>query len=148
MLETALSMSFFLLLIMAIFDFSYMTYVKMALQNSVRQAGRYAITGQCIMGDDGSCTLTRYNSVVKTLKDYSVGLINDSNVGSYASISCSNHGGGCPNGAGGPNDIVTIEVNYPYPFITPLISQFFTSHAYLIRIHTAFTNEPFPPSQS
>jgi hypothetical protein len=30
MLETALSMSSFLLLIMAVFDFSYMTYVKVA----------------------------------------------------------------------------------------------------------------------
>ena len=148
LVETAFSVSLFLLLVMATFDFAYMTFAKLTLQNAVRQAGRYAITGQCITGSGGSCSQTRYNSILQTLEDVSIGLLNSSNVNSYANITCSNQGGGCPNGAGGPGDVVTISVTYPYPFITPLIAPFFPNRSYSIRVSSAFTNEAFPPSQS
>jgi Flp pilus assembly protein TadG len=145
--EMAMGASFVLLMIMAIIDFGYMTYAKVTLQNAVRAAGRYAITGQCV-GGAGTCTMTRYNSVVKNLQDASLGFLNTSNTGSYVTISCTNQGGGCPNGAGGPGDIVSIAVSYPYPFITPVISPFFPSRMYTIKVSAAYTNEAFPPSQS
>jgi len=147
MVETAFSLSVFLLLVMATIDFGYLMSTKLTLQNAVRQAGRYAITGQCIESS-GSCSLTRYNSIVQTLETASLGLINSSNVGSDVTLSCTNEGGQCPNQAGGPGDIVTISVAYPYPFITPLIAPFFPSHAYTIRVSSTFANEIFPPSQS
>jgi len=148
LLEIAFSLSFFFLLVLATVDFGYMMSTKLTLQNAVRQAGRYAITGQCVTGADGSCSASRYNSVIQTLQSYSLGLINSSNTSTYVTLSCTNQGGGCPNNAGGPGDVVTISVAYPYPFITPLIAPFFPSNSYTIRVSSAFTNEPFPPNQS
>lgn len=146
MVEVAISLSILLLLVMAVFDFAYLMSSQVTLQNAVRQAGRYAITGQCI-GSNGTCSQSRYNSIIQTLETYSVGLINSSNVGDV-SITCANQGGGCPNGAGGPGDLVTIKIAYPYPFLSPMISAFFANHSYTINVSASFTNEPFPPSQS
>jgi len=148
MVEVGLCLSLFFLLVMAVADFGYLTSTKLTLQNAVRQAGRYAITGQCITAGDGSCSKTRYNSIVQTLEDTSLGLINSSNLGSDVTLTCTDEGGGCPNNAGGPADIVTISVTYPYSFITPLIAPFFPNHSYTIKVSAAFANEPFPPSQS
>jgi Flp pilus assembly protein TadG len=147
MVEVALSLSLLLLLTFGAIDFGYLFSTKVTLQNAVRQAGRYAITGQCITGTDGSCSQSRYNSIVKALQDNSLGFLNTSNA-SDISITCTNNGGGCPSNAGGPGDLVTISVAYPYGFLSPLLAAFFPSHAYTIRVSSAFTNEPFPPTAS
>ena len=147
LIEVALSLSIFLLLAMGTVDFAFMFNNKLTLQNAVRQAGRYAITGNCIMGANG-CSLSRLNSIYQTLENYSAGLLNANNVSSDVTISCSNGGGGCPNPAGGPQDIVTIQVHYPYNFLTPLIAPFFHNQPLTIKVSASFTNEPFPPGQS
>lgn len=147
MIELAFAASVFLTLLLAVIDFGWMFSNKLTLQNAVRQAGRYAITGQCFQ-NNGSCTLTRYNSILQTLENYSLGLINSNNVSSDVAITCTNQGGGCPNPGGGPGDIITITVTYPYQFVTPVIAPLFPSHSYTIKVSAAFTNEAFPPSQS
>lgn len=146
-IEIALSLSLLLLLIMVTIDFGYLFSTKLTLQNAVRQAGRYAITGQCVQSN-GSCSLTRYNSIVQTLEAASLGVVNSNNAGSVVTISCNNQGGGCPNGAGGPGDVVTISVNYPYHFLSPVLAPFFHGSSYTIKVSAAFANEMFPPTQS
>ena len=147
LVEVAISLSIFLLLAMGTVDFAFLFNNKLTLQNAVRQAGRYAITGNCITTPTG-CSLSRYNSILQTLENSSTGLLNSSNVGSDVTISCINQGGGCPNPAGGPGDVVTIQVAYPYNFITPLIAPFFRNRPLTINVSSTFTNEPFPPGQS
>ncbi len=147
LVEVAISMFLLVLFTMAAIDCGYLFCTKLTLQNAVRQAGRYAITGQCITGSNGSCSETRYNSVITTLLTTSDGFLNASNAGDIT-ISCTNEGGGCPNNTGGPGDLVTISVAYPYGFISPLMGAFFTSHAYTIKVSATFTNEPFPPTMS
>ena len=68
---------------------------KSTLQNAVRQAGRYAITGQCI-GGVGTCTESRYNSIITKVENTSDGYITTSNAGDI-SITCADAGGGCVN---------------------------------------------------
>ncbi len=143
----AISLSILIAMAMAAMDFGYLLSTKLTLQNAVRQAGRYAVTGQCIAGSDGSCTQTRYNSVVKALQDSSLGMINANNTNDITMV-CTNKGGGCPNNAGGPGDLVTISISYPYGFLSPILASFFPSHSYTIKVGTAFINEPFPPSAS
>jgi hypothetical protein len=144
LVEVAISMALFLLMVLAIVDFGYIISTKVTLQNAVRQAGRYAITGQCMMGSNGSCSLTRYNSIVQVLEGTSLGLVNINEI----TISCKDQGGGCPGPAGGPGDIVTIKVAYPYQFLTGPIGTFFPGHSLTLNVSSAFTNEPFPPGQS
>lgn len=147
LVEFALSCSLFLLLLLGTMDFGYLFYTKLTLQNAVRQAGRYAITGQCVTNGNGTCSLTRYNSIVQTLQTSSMGLLNSSNT-SDINITCTNNGGGCPNNAGGPGDIITITVTYPYSFLTAPVAQFFAGGKYMFTVSAAFNNEPFPPDQS
>lgn len=45
-LEFALLAPLFFLLVIAVLDFGRLFYVQMTLQNAIRQAGRYASTGQ------------------------------------------------------------------------------------------------------
>lgn len=148
LVEVALSLSIFLLLAMGTVDFAFMFNNKLTLQNAVRQAARYAITGQCILGANGTCSLSRYNSIISTLETASVGLINSGNVNQVVTITCADGGGGCPNNAGGPKDVVTIKVAYPYNFITPLIAPIFHNRPLTINVSASFANEQFPPGQS
>lgn len=145
--ETAISLSILLVLAMATIDFGYLFFTKLTLQNAVRQADRYAVTGQCISGSDGTCTQTRYNSIIATLQDNSLGLLNAGNTGDV-SVTCTNDGGGCPNNAGGPGDLITISVSYPYSFLSPLLAAFFPGHAFTVGVSATSLNEPFPPSAS
>lgn len=147
MLEAALSLSLFLTLVMAAIDFGYLFSNRMTLQNAVRQAGRYAITGQCTASPGGACLQSRHDSVVQTLQNTSFGLLNSSNLGDI-NLSCTNQGGGCPNSAGGPSDLVTISVTYRYMFMSPVLALVFRQTGYTITVGGAFTNEPFPPAAS
>jgi Flp pilus assembly protein TadG len=147
LVEFAIAISLFLLLVVGTIDFAYLFYTKLTLQSAVRQAGRYAITGQCVTNADGTCKLTRYNSIVQTLQNASFGLLNNANAGDIK-IACTNNGGGCPNNAGGPGDIITITVTYTYNFLTKPISGFFVGGVYTFSVTAAFNNEPFPPDQS
>jgi Flp pilus assembly protein TadG len=144
LVEMAISLSLLLLLVMGTTDFGYLFSTKVTLQNAVRQGGRYAITGQCITGSGGSCSLTRYNSIMQTVQDAALGRLNSSQI----SITCQDYGGGCPNGAGGPGDLVTITVTYPYHFMTGLIGAFFPGQSYTITVSSSFKNEIFAPSES
>ncbi len=146
-LEVALSLMILLVLSMSAMDFGYLFWTKLTLQNAVLQAGRYAITGECVTGSDGACSENRYNSIVQTLETNSLGLLNTSNISDVV-ISCTNDGGGCPNYAGGPGDQINFSVSYAYPFISPVLPAFFPNHSYTIQIKAAFTNEPFPPTAS
>ncbi len=135
LVEFVFAGSVFFLLLISIFDFSYVYLYKMELQNAVRQAGRYAITGQSLSG------ASRYSSILQKVSDLTQGLANASNT-----TVCSSSGG-CGN-AGGPGDVVTVTVNYDYHFHTPLINQFFTNGKYTIKVSSSFTNESFPPGDS
>jgi len=146
LIETALSSFIFLLLLMGVVECGHLFSTQLTLQNAVRQAGRYAITGSCIQSSGGSCSMSRYNSVVQTLEGASTGLLNGSNLADVT-IACTNNGGGCPNNAGGPGDTVSISVAYPYQFVTPLMGALFGG-SYTIKVSAAFVNEPFSPSQS
>jgi len=135
LVEFAISLLTFLVLVFAIIDFSYLFFVKLTLQNAVRQAGRYAITGQSMTGQ------SRFNSIQQTVQHYSMGLATTTNTSICATVK------GCSSG-GGPGDTVTITVSYPYQFITPILRAAFKNGTYTISVTTSYKNEPFPPGQT
>jgi len=135
LVEFAVSAIVFLLLVFAIIDFSFLFFAKLTLQNAVRQAGRYAITGQAMQGK------TRYLSIMQTVQDFGLGFATSSNT-TICSVP-----GSCTSG-GGPGAAVTVTITYPYKFITPLVTPFFTNGSYTITVSSTFKNEPFPPGQT
>jgi Flp pilus assembly protein TadG len=143
LVEVAISLSVFLMLVLGTIDFGYMFSTKLTLQNAVRQAGRYAITGRCLTNPDGSCQQTRYNSIIQTVEDVSLGLAKPSEI----VLTCTPNGGGCPNQAGGPGDIITITVIHPYNFMSGPIGALL-HNTITLTVSSAFQNEAFLPSQS
>jgi Flp pilus assembly protein TadG len=135
LLEFALVAMVFFLVSFSVIDFSYLFFVKLTLQNAVRQAGRYAITGQSVNG------YSRYASILQTAQHASLGLATNANT-----TVCS-AAGGCSSG-GGPGDTVTVTVSYQYRCLTPFVAALFTHGTYTIRVSTSFKNEPFPPGQT
>lgn len=135
LVEFAISALVFLLLVFSIIDFSYLFFAKLTLQNAVRQAGRYAITGQAMPSK------SRLASILQTARDYEMGFATSTNTTVSSTVGGSNSGGG-------PGDTVTVTATYNYRFMTPLVAVFFTHGAYTITVSSTFKNEPFPPSQT
>lgn len=153
LVEFALAAAIFLMLLFAVIDFGYFFYVKVTLQNAVRQAGRYAITGTCTAGTN--CFVNgsgdRYNSIVQVALNYSFGMLTAANV----TITCLpppiGLTGGCPGyggGAGGPGDTVMITATYTWNPVTAWIARIFTGGAYTFNVSATFRNESFPPPAS
>jgi Flp pilus assembly protein TadG len=144
LLEFALVVPVFLMLVFAVIDFGHLFYVQMSLENAVRQAGRYATTGNHLADPKNKGqNLSRVNSIIQTVQQAAMGLNVPSN-----SITVSSVGGGAGS-AGGPGDTVTVSINTGVPMITPLIAPFFKPNGtYNFTASVTFTNEPFPQSQT
>lgn len=146
LVEFAISATVFFLLIFATLDFGFLFFAKVTMQNAVRQAGRYAITGNC--GSGGSCFGTGGNRlpiIIQTVSDYSF-FLNPSVTVACVSGTCPGYSGGGGGNAGGPNDFVKITATYVWhPFI---ISRFFTGGSYTLAVSSTFKNESFAPPSS
>ena len=127
----------FFLLVFGITDFSRLFFTQETLQYAVREAGRYAVTGQHV--NQGGTNLTRVASIQKIIQENAMG-INVSNI----SISS----GGVANSAGGPRQTVVVSVTDSLQLITPMIGKFFPNQTYTFTVSTSFMNEPFDPSQT
>jgi hypothetical protein len=134
--ETALAIPIFLLLIFGIVDIGRVLFAHMTLQHAVREAGRFAVTGRTSPGTGGSHP--RLDSIIQVVVDDSVPFpLTTSDV----HVSSVGGGSGSP---GGPGDRVTIAVSYPVHLLTPLIGAFFRDGAFVVDVATTFRNEPFP----
>jgi hypothetical protein len=140
-LEFAITATVFFLLFFAVIDFGFLFFAKVTLQNAVRQAGRYAITGNC---SSGSCFATNGNrlpTILQTVSQFSFFL--NPTVTVACTGSCPTYGGN----AGGPGDTVQITASYVwYPFvITRFVPTMFPSGSYTVNVSATFKNEPFAP---
>jgi TadE-like protein len=141
LLEFALVAPVFFLLFFGVFDFARLFYVEMTLQNALREAGRYAITGnhQSDPNNPGQ-NLSRVNSIIQVAQQAAIGL-------DISGIQISSAGGGSGS-AGGPGDTVTISLATDLQLVTPLVAQFFNNGVYRFVVSVSFKNEPFPPGNT
>jgi Flp pilus assembly protein TadG len=139
--EFAIVAPLFFLLIMGVLDFGRLFFTQMTLQNALRQAGRYAVTGNHLADPkNAGQTLSRVASIQQIAQKAAVGL----DVGNI-SVSSDKAGLGS---AGGPGDTVTITLNHDLQLITPIIGHFFNGGVYHFTVSTSFKNEPFSPSST
>src|ERR1039457_4199570 len=75
MLEFALVAPLFFLLVFGIMDYGRLFYEQETLQYAMRQAGRFAVTGQ----NSGT---NRVSAIIQVAKNASAGLINSGNINS------------------------------------------------------------------
>ena len=140
--EFAMVLPLLLLLIFGVVDFGRLFFVEMTLQNAVRQAGRFAVTGNHLPDSTKpGVNMSRVNSIKQVAQDAAIGL-------DVTSIQISSKTGGSGN-AGGPGDTVTISITSNLKLITPIIGQFFGSNStYTFTVSVSFRNEPFPPANT
>lgn len=139
--EFALVLPIFFLLIFSILDLGHMYYVQLTMENAVRQAGRFAVTGSHL-SPPGT---TRVDSIIRVAKNAAGSLnVTDSDI----QISSVNGGNSGPGRAGGPGDTVTIKITVKLKLITKYIGRFFSGGTNTYTVSTTFRNESFPPSQT
>jgi len=142
LLEFALIAPIFFLLLCAVFDFGHLFFVQMSMQDAIRQAGRFAVTGNHLPDPkDLSKNLSRVDSIIKIAQDAAAGT-------TITGVQVSSLNGGS-NNAGGPGDTVTISITDDLQLMTPLVAQFFGPKGiYTFMVSVTFRNEPFDPSQT
>ncbi len=138
LLEFALVFPMFLMLICGVVDFSHVFYTEMTVQNALRQAGRFATTGNNLLDSNGNAQ-TRAASIIQTAQQAAPGF-------DFSQINISSNGtGGTGNSAnpGGPGDIITISMSTGVAMLTPVIAPFFPNGTYNFTVSVTFKNEPF-----
>jgi len=139
--EFALVVLLFFLLVFGVIDFGRLFFVQMSIQNAVQQAGRFAITGNHLPDPNNpGQNLSRVASIVKTAQDAAVGA-------TITNVQVSSIQGGAGS-AGGPGDTVTVTVTTSLALITPLVAQFFPGGTYTFDSSVSYKNEPFPAANT
>jgi Flp pilus assembly protein TadG len=141
--EFAVALPIFLLLVCATLDFGRLFFEQMTLQHAMREAGRYAVTGNKLAGTDPNTgqPYTRIQSIIQIAQNAVAGL-------DVSGINISSVDGGAGS-AGGPSDTVTISLTTNLKLITPVIASYFGPNGiYTFTVSTTFKNEPFDPSQT
>ncbi len=140
LVEFAIVVPLFFLLLFALLDFGRLFYVQLSLQNAIRQGGRFGVTGRHLTDAQGNA-LSRTASIMQVIQRSAAGLaLNPSD------IQISSQQGGADS-AGGPGDTMTIALTYRLQLLTPIIGQFFNHGGYQFTVATTFRNEPFPSEQ-
>jgi len=141
LVETAVVLLSFFVLAFALVDFSWLLFNQMNMQDAVREAGRYAATGNHMLNPNTGSDYSRIDSITQVLDYYKVG----ANIDNVA-ISSITGGAGS---AGGPGDTVTITATCDVPLLTFAIGRFFgTDNKFHFTVSSTFKNEPFPASQT
>lgn len=141
LLEFALVAPMVFLLLFAVFDYTRLFYVEMTLQNAVRTAGRYGVTGNHLADPNHpGQNLSRVSSMIQIAQRAALGL-------DVANMQISSTGGG-KGSAGGPQDTFTITLTTNLKLLTPIVGRFFNNGAYTFTVAVSFKNEAFPPANT
>ena len=142
LVEFAIVLPLFFLLIFAILDLGHMYFVQVTLENAVRQAGRFAVTGRSLT------PLTRVESIRTIAKNAALGMDLKEIIISSSSGSATGDVGSAisnPNAAGGPGDNVNITLTTHLGFFTHYIGQYYgPNQTNTFSVSTTFRNEQFP----
>lgn len=132
MVEFALVLPMLLLLFFGIFEFGRFYFTKLTLQHAVREATRFAITGNVLMDPESGDPMDRSRSITKVILENTKDLEVD-----LDGITIT------PADGGGPGDIVRVEIDFQYDLSLPLISEFVPGGHVDLSFTTAMRNESF-----
>lgn len=138
--EFALVSPLLLLLMFGVLDFGRLFFTQLTLQHALREAGRFAVTGNHLPNAGGSTNMSRIASIKQVAQQSAAGL-------DLTAIQIHSVKGGT-NNAGGPSDTVTISLTTNLKLLTPLVATFFPQGASKITASTTFKNEPFDPKDT
>ena len=140
LVEFALVLPLFFLLMFGILDMGHLYFVKVTLENAVRQAGRFAVTGRSLPG------MTRVDSIRAVAQGAAPGL-DLTKIVITSSAGSSTGGVGNASSAGAPGDNVTISLTTHLTLFTPMMGHYYgTNSVDTFTQAVTFRNERFPYS--
>ena len=131
--EAAMITPLLLLLTFAIVEFALLFYVFLALENGVSQATRYGVTGNQIV------KLSREDSIKTAMRQATPTLTLSDNAFTFSHLP--QGGANWLSGAGGPNEIEKVTVDYTWNIMTPLLWPFFSNGQIHFKVDSAMKNE-------
>jgi Flp pilus assembly protein TadG len=140
--EMAIVMPVFLLVLLALVEFGLMFFVTLTMQYAVREGARYAITGQSNL-DPNTASQQRYAAVIQKIRASSFGMYDkvlpviSVNGTAYKETS---YGNAMFGGAGG---IIVLRIDCTWKVTTPLVSAAFTDGKYKFAVAATMRNEYF-----
>ncbi|NRF62970.1 TadE family protein [Vibrio coralliilyticus] len=137
--EFALAASFFFAIFMTILDLSVYGYVKLTMQNAVREGARYAVTGRSDLDPDGNGD--REAAVIQMISDASNGYLEQ--VMNVDDIRVEDIDGNAVASFGSAGDIIAIHLDCEWPAASPLTYPFVEGGKYQFTVSTAMRNEAF-----
>jgi TadE-like protein len=141
--ELTFAFLIFMTIFYAIIEFSHLLYTKVSLQNALRSAGRYMVTGRT--GQDGSGADIPRDQMIHNIfcsNLFAVGIPCPS-LGSNFQFTCLDPP--APSCSGGePEQTVMVTVNLAKPALIPFFSQFFPAGGVPFTLSTTWRNEPYP----
>jgi Flp pilus assembly protein TadG len=145
--EFALVLPIFLLLVLGIFDFGRYFFVDHTLQYATREGMRLALVGRTLTDGNGN-PMSREASIIQTIKDNASLAVDPSSLSIYIYPVATGYGD--PTGwdtsqpnAGGSGSNMRVKTRYTYEFMTPLIGAFFTGGKILVEAQGTYMNEMF-----
>ena len=139
--SSLVEMSFVLLvffgLVVAVFEFGRLFFVQFTLHNAVREASRFGVTGNVMPDPDNPGQfLSRVESIVAKIQEVAPGLDVEA-----TNVIVSGPAG--PGDAGGPGDVVAIQVDYDIELLTPIIRPIFPDGVHHYSVGVVSRNELF-----
>src|ERR1035437_81225 len=142
LVEFAVVLPFFFLLMFGILDLGHLYFVQVTLEHALRQAGRYAVTGAHENGK------SRVASIQDVATKAAMGLdITQCIISSSSGTETGTVGKVDLNSAGLPGENVKISLTTHLTLFTPMIGHFYgTSNIDAFTESVTFRNERFPSS--
>jgi Flp pilus assembly protein TadG len=147
--EFALVLPIFILLVIGIVEFGYYFFVQHTLQYATREGMRLALVGRQLAGPGGTA-LSREASIIKTIQDNVAIAVKPTAVNIYIYPVNSTYQDpsnwqsySVTPDAGDPGEYMRVRSTYVHKFFTPLIGQFITGGSMTIRAEGTYRNEMF-----
>jgi hypothetical protein len=131
-IEVAIVLPVLMLIVLGIFDFSRMFYARLTMQHAVREAVRFAVTGNTTTDPGSGKPRARVDAIKAKITENAVALNVD-----LEKLAVS------PADGGGPGEVVTIVAGFSYEFTTPLIKPLIPGGRYDFSVSSSMKNEPF-----
>lgn len=120
-----------MLLIVGILEFSRLYYTRLTVRHAVAEAARFGVTGQQLTDPETGDFLSRSESIIQVMMDRARGLSLD-----VENIVMD------PADGGGPGDLVRIQANYRFNFLSAAIIRSFAPPYVDFTVATSVRNEP------
>jgi Flp pilus assembly protein TadG len=145
--EMALVLPIFLLLVFGIIDFGYYFFVEHTLQYATREGMRLALVGTQLKDEDG-LTLSREDSIKKKIKDSASLAVDPATLSIHIFSIGSDYidpvnWQDLPANAGNPGSYMRVKTRYTFKFLTPLIGTLFPGGVATIEAQGTYKNELF-----